>query len=497
MTSLNDKSTPDFVQILLDKIDILTAVITEQNRLISSQTETISALTETIKSLSEENAQLKEKLNKNSKNSSKPPSSDGLNKPNPKSLRTPSGKKQGAQDGHDGRGFSITQPPDETIQHIPSKCIGCSNAGKCTSCGITDTRYEVDIRIDTMVTAHQVLSFKCQKESGKVLTSSFPANITGTMQYGDNLEALAISLNTVGMMGIKRTHDILSAVFGIPISTGTICNMVKSCAEKLVNTVAQIRKIVTSLPLVHFDETGTRVDKRTLWVHNASNKHFTYLTVEEKRGKAGMDASGVLPEFQGIAVHDCWKSYWSYTAVTHAICCAHLLRELTGVSENHPEQAWADKMKKLLLHMKKVRDTAVDSDKENLSYYYLHGFDTEYDSIINEARELNPIKEKQARKRGRQPKGKLRALVERLAEYKGGVCLFTRNFYVPFDNNQAERDVRMVKVKTKVSGCFRTKEGADSFAKIMSYIGTANKHGINSFIAIKKALDSQSDFIFA
>jgi transposase len=215
--------------------------------------------------------------------------------------------------------------------------------------------------------------------------------------------------------------------------------MVKSCAEKLVNTVAQIRTIVTSLPLVHFDETGTRVDKRTLWVHNASNEDFTYLTVEEKRGKAGMDASGVLPEFQGIAVHDCWKSYWSYTAVTHAICCAHLLRELTGVSENHPEQAWADKMKKLLLHMKKVRDTAVDSDKENLSYYYLHGFDTEYDSIINEARELNPIKEKQARKRGRQPKGKLRALVERLAEYKGGVCLFTKNFYVPFDNNQAER----------------------------------------------------------
>jgi len=496
ITSLDNDLSLDFMQKLLDKINTLTVVITELNRQISVQTKTIDKLTNTIILQEKKMAALKEQINKNSNNSSKPPSSDGFNKPNPKSLRKPSGKKQGAQEGHKGKRFSITQSPDKTIRHIPSKCIGCSNVGKCISCGITDTRYAVDIRIDTKVTAHQVLSFKCKKEGGKLLTGRFPANITGTIQYGDNLEALAVALNTVGMMGIKRTHDILSAVFGVPISTGTICSMVKSCAGKLVNTVEQIRAIVTSLPLAHFDETGTRADKKTIWVHNASNEDFTYLTVEEKRGVVGMNASGILPGFHGIAVHDCWKSYWSYD-VTHAICCAHLLRELTGVSENHPEQAWADKMKKLLLHMKKARDTAVDSDKKNLSYYYLHGFDTEYDSIINKAREQNPIKEKQANKRGRLPKGKLRALVERLAEYKGGVCLFTKNFIVPFDNNQTERDVRMVKVKTKVSGCFRTKEGADSFARIMSYIGTANKHGINSFVAIKKALEGQSDFIFA
>lgn len=481
--------SPDFVQQLIEKIDELTAIITEQNQ-------QIIVLTDKIKSLEQENAVLKERLNKNSKNSSKPPSSDGLNKPNPKSLRKPSGKRQGAQEGHQGSGFSITKAPDEIIQHIPLKCIGCSKNGKCISCGIADTRYEVDIRVDTKVTAHQALSFVCPIENGKVLTGGFPVAITGTMQYGENLKALAVSLNTVGMIGIKRTHDILSAIFGVPISTGTIHSMVKSCAEKLVDTVAQIRTAVASLLLVHFDETGTRVDKKTFWVHNASNENFTYLTVEEKRGTIGMDSSGVLPDFQGIAVHDCWKSYWSYTAVTHAICCAHLLRELTGVSENHPEQMWSDKMKKLLLRMKHVRDKAVGSQNKTLSYYYLHSFDTEYDSIIAEAREQNPIKQKQPGKRGRQPKGKLRALVERLAEYKDGVCLFTRNFIVPFDNNQAERDVRMVKVKTKVSGCFRTKEGADAFATIMSYIGTANKHGFNSFLAIKNALSGHSNFIF-
>jgi len=273
--------------------------------------------------------------------------------------------------------------------------------------------------------------------------------------------------------------------------------MVKSCSNKLHGTVERIRNIVISLPIVNFDETGTRVDKKTFWFHNASNELYTYLTVEEKRGKIGMDSCGVLPFFKGIAVHDCWKSYWSYTFAEHAVCCAHLLRELTGISENHPEQAWSEKMKKLLLNMKKIRDKAVTSNKENLSYYYMNSFDIKFESIINEAREQNPIAKKHAKKRGRQAKGKIRALVERLSEYKAGICLFTKNFHVPFDNNQAERDVRMVKVKTKVSGCFRTKEGADAFAIIMSYIGTANKHGINSFVAIKKAIAGQSNFIFS
>jgi len=494
---LNNNFSSDFQKELLNKIDNLTSLVIAQNKQLEIQSEIISELKETIKTLSEENAVLKERLNKNSNNSSKPPSSDGFKKPNPKSLRKSSGKKQGAQEGHEGKGMSITKKPDEIVQHIPSKCIGCLNAGKCVSCGVTDTRYEVDIIIDTKVIAHQTIAFKCKLNNCETLTGAFPTNITGTMQYGDNLEALAVSLNTVGMMGIKRTHDILSAVFNIPISTGTISNMVKSCADKLLGTVERIRQIVISQPLLHFDETGTRVDKKTFWFHNASNDLFTYLTVEEKRGKIGMDSCGVLPFFKGIAVHDCWRSYWSYTLSEHAVCCAHLLRELTGISENHPEQAWSEKMKKLLLNMKKIRDKAINSNKENLSYYYMHNFDIKFESIIIEARERNPIAKKHAGKRGRQAKGKIRALVERLAEYKAGICLFTKNFHVPFDNNQAERDVRMVKVKTKVSGCFRTKEGADAFATIMSYIGTANKHDINSFVAIKKAIAGQSDFIFA
>ena len=483
MVIMDNNFSNDFVYKLLARIDELTAVIEEQNQLIIA--------------LRQEIADLKERLNKNSKNSSKPPSSDGFNKPKPQSLRKPSGKKQGAQEGHEGKGFSIPRDPDEIIRHIPLKCIGCSQYGQCVSCGVADTRYEVDIQINTKVTAHQSVSFACPNEGGKILTGEFPQNITGTIQYGVNLEALAITLNTAGMVGIKRTHDILSAVFGVPISTGTIHNMVKSCAEKLADTVEQIRVAVINSPIVNFDETGMRVDKKILWVHNASTAKFTHLTVEEKRGKEGMDSSGVLPYFRGIPVHDCWKAYWLYEAILfHALCCAHLLRELIGVLENKPNQLWSDMMIKLLLRMKQSRDRAVASGKERLSNFCLYIFSTEYDRIIAQAREQNPIKEKQSGKPGFAPKGKVRCLVERLAQHKAAVCLFTKNFNVPFDNNQAERDVRMVKVKTKVSGCFRTKEGAQSFAVIMSFVGTANKHGVNSFVAIKNAVLGQPHLVF-
>jgi len=485
---LNNELPPDVIRKLFDKIDSLTTAVSELT--VSNH-----KLSDIIIMQQEEISQLKEQLNKNSKNSSKPPSSDGLKKPSPKSLRKPSGKKPGGQQGHEGKGFSITQSPDEIIDYLPTKCFGCPKQGKCTSCGVADTRYEVDIVVSTKVIQHRSLSVVCWK-TGEVLKGTFPDNITASMQYGNNLKALAIALNTVGMVSVNRTHEILSAVFSIPISTGTIHSMVRSCADKVRDTVERIRLACIDSDLCHFDETGSRVAKKTMWFHDASNELYTYLTVSEKRGQIGMDECNVLPYFKGIAIHDCWKSYWKYSGVRHAVCCAHLLRELTGIIENYPAQIWAKQMIELLLRMKKLRDKAVASDKESLSYYHLHGFEVEYNGIIADARKQNPIKENAVKKRGRQAKGKVRALVERLSEYKESICLFTRNFIVPFDNNQAERDIRMVKVKTKVSGCFRTKDGADAFAKIMSYIGTANKHGINSFVAVKQSLNDQSEFIF-
>ena len=184
-----------------------------------------------------------------------------------------------------------------------------------------------------------------------------------------------------------------------------------------------------------------------------------------KRGNAGMEQCGVLPEFKGI-------------------------------DENHPEQKWASAFIDLLLEMKKVKDKAVEKGKDFLSYYHYHKFDKKYDELIEQARKENPLPETTEKKRGRKKKGKILALVERLANYKVSVCLFIHNFNVPFDNNQAERDLRMIKVKTKVSGCFRTEKGARDYLKIMSYVGTAHKQGYNAYKAIKNAITGHPDFIF-
>lgn len=325
---------------------------------------------------------------------------------------------------------------------------------------------------------------------------TFPKDIKATVQYEKNLQALVVALNTVGAVSVNRTHEILSSVFNIPLATGTIKNMVTRCAGLLSDTYEKIRKRMIALGLIHCDETGTRVDGKTWWVHNASDALFTFLSINPKRGWLGMNDAGILPKFHGITVHDCWGSYWKYSDCLHAICCAHLLRELNGMEENHPEQTWVKEFKNLLLEMKKVKDKAVAQEKEAVSYYYLHKFDKRYDEIIQQAYEENPLPESTSKKRGRKKKTKVLNLVGRLENYTESVCLFIKNLSVPVDNNQAERDLRMIKVKTKVSGCFRSEEGAQEYLTIMSYIGTAHKHGINAYTAIREALSGNPDIIF-
>ena len=438
----------EMIKQLLQQVNSLTSTVDSLNATINTQTQLIVQLNQTIQ-------ELKEQLNKNSKNSSKPPSSDGYKKPAPKSLRKPSGKKVGGQDGHQGTHLAVITAPDEIVTHMPSACKGCRHYQMCkgTAC-IAEKRHVIDAVVTVNVTEHQVLELPICMLHGDTRRGEFPADVKAAVQYGENLQSLAVALNTVGAVSIKRTHEILSGVFNIPIAT------------------------------------GTRVDKKLWWVHDASNCEYTYLDISPKRGNAGMEQCGVLPEFKGIAMHDCWASYWNYPDIQHAVCCAHLLRELTGIDENHPEQKWASAFIDLLLEMKKVKDKAVEKGKDFLSYYHYHKFDKKYDELIGQARKENPLPETTEKKRGRKKKGKILALVERLANYKASVCLFIHNFNVPFDNNQAERDLRMIKVKTKVSGCFRTEEGARDYLKIMSYVGTAHKQGYNAYEAIKNAISS-------
>ena len=472
------------------QVNALNASLNSLQQSFDAQTALIAQLNQTIQ-------ELKEQLNKNSKNSSKPPSSDGFKRPAPKSLRKPSGKKVGGQKGHQGTFLSVLSDPDKIVKHMPSTCEGCPHYKMCkgTAC-VAEKRHVIDAVVTVNVVEHQLLEIPICMLHGDTRKGNFPNDVKATVQYGENLQALSVALNTVGAVSVKRTHEILSGVFNIPLATGTISNMVKRCANAVSETVNRIKQKVANSGLGHFDETGTRVDKKLWWVHDASNCEFTYLDISPKRGYLGMEQCGVLPLFHGIAMHDCWASYWSYEDCQHAVCCAHLLRELTGIAENHPEQKWASAFIDLLTEMKKVKDKAVEAGKETLSYYHYHKFDKRYDELIKQAREENPLPVTTEKKRGRKKKGKILALVDRLDNYKVSVCLFIHNFMVPFDNNQAERDLRMIKVKTKVSGCFRSEEGARDYLKIMSYIGTAHKQGHNAYDAIRKAISGCPDFIF-
>jgi len=467
-------------------IEKQTKIIENQSMLIQQLKSDIEAKTAEVDALQAKNSALMEQLGMNSKNSSKPPSTDGFQKPKPKSMRQSTGKSPGAQKGHKGSGLKLmNKKPDEIVRHYPHKCQSCPHFELCMgSCTVSQSRYEIDIIIKTNLVAHECMACECP-QLNETINGDFPDHIKSTTQYGINLRSFATTLNTLGMVSIQRIHEILASAFGIQLSTGTIMNILKDAAAKALIPVRFIKDRLLEAKLIHFDETGISVNKHTHWVHNASNSRFTFMTVNEKRGKEGMDANGVLPQFRGIAIHDFWASYFKYDAVIHGMCGAHLLRELRGVMENHPDQTWASDLTEWMIHMKSLKELAMCRGEQELNPNMLHHYMVEYDSIVAEGLGMNPVVQKTEVKRGRVKKGKTRALLERFETYKGEVCLFIHDFKVPFDNNQAERDIRMIKVKNKVSGTFRTQEGAADFMSLMSFVGTCRKNGIAVYDALK------------
>ncbi len=458
----------------------------------ASLTGTISELKQTIEELKETIRELQGRLGRNSRNSSRPPSKDGLDTPKPKSLRKKSERKPGGQEGHPGAHMAVPHEPDEVRQHLPSKCLGCPHLAECRekggvfSCG--EKRYEVNVVIGTKVTEHQSLEAVACPYGEAVQPAAFPENIRAHVQYGDSVSVLVGLLNTYGAVSVNRIHVLLGSLMGVGLSTGTIASMTSQCAARVGGTLAVVKEMLKKEDVVNFDETGTDVNGKTIWVHNSSTKDLTYQTIDTRRGQTGMEGNGVLPDFKGIGVHDCWKPYWKYGGVRHAVCCAHLLRELTWVEDFNPGHAWATRFKTLLLAMKKAKERTIARGGDEISQYHERKFNGEYDSIIREAEAVCPEPPEPAgRRRGRRKKGKERSLIERLKALKDAVCLFLRKFIVPFDNNQAERDVRNVKTKTKVSGCFRTTEGAQDYLDVMSYLSTGMKHGVSVFDALTAA----------
>lgn len=455
--------------------------------------DTINTLTDRVNKLEIENAllrdeikKLKGQMNQNSQNSSKPPSSDGYKKPKPKSLRKSTGRKPGGQPGHTGHGLALPDHADEIEEIKPTECWNCETDLRNADGTVIETRYKIDIPVITArVVRLDRIRIICP-ECGVKNEGVYPDGIDGAFQYGENLKALAVTLVDYGMVSVERTREIITGAFGVPISTGTIQAMVNECAERVKDTAEEIKNILMRSEVAHFDETGFRVAGVLHWLHSASNALFTYMTIHQKRGVPGIDNNGVLTGFTGRAIHDCFSSYFQYLMCLHALCNAHLLRELQGVFEE-TGQAWCNDMSELLISMKESVAWYKSIGKECLPMDVIQQYYETYEKIIADGIRPNPLPVREPGARGKLRRGKARCLLDRLELHRDKYLCFIRDFRVPFDNNQAERDIRIAKVKQKVSGGLRSIDGANAFAFVTSFIQTAKKQGVNIFSALRMA----------
>ena len=439
-------------------------------------------------------AELENRLNQNSTNSSKLPSSDGYAKPAPKSQRKKSGKKPGGQYKHKGHGNSMADKVTETIVITPEACPCCGENLQNITGHKKDTHYVLEIPpIEVKVTEYTNEEKTCPT-CGRTISVEFPYEAQAAQQYGPNLKAFIVLLSERGIVSMNRLVEILEAVSGIKISSGTVVNTIEKCAKSLEKPVESIKEAVKGAKVGHFDETGMRSQGKLKWLHTASTRHLTYLEMKKKKGKDAMDEIGILNDFKGTAVHDCLSSYWNYDC-EHSLCNAHLLRELTFIYDT-TKQGWAKEMLELILEIKEAVDSNLMSEKAFLPEGELLKYTERYNKLVEEGLEKNPEQSKPAGRRGRAKQTKARLLLIRLHEHKDEYLRFAHDFKIPFDNNQAERDFRMAKVHQKVSGCFRSDKGEKSFTTIYSFIQTLKKNGISVFNELVKVFKGDYSFPF-
>ena len=434
--------------------------------------------------LQEQIKELKDRLGKDSHNSNKPPSSDGLGK-KPVSLRTKSGRKPGGQPGHRGRTLEFSDNPDHIVVHSPTCCIGCGTSLEAVSAACSERRQVVDLPpLALEVTEHRSEHKVCPG-CGCQNQGVFPVEAVTSLQYGPRVKALGLYLLNYQLLPYKRIADFFADLFDASLSPGTLFEAQQSASTRLQPVVAAIRKALQKAEVAHFDETGFRVEGVLHWLHSASTASLTAYSWHKKRGKIGMDAAGVLPNFTGRAVHDGYKSYQQYDC-SHALCNAHHLRELTALYEQTGAE-WAKQMRHLLVEIKNAVETAKQQGKTRLSVLWEAHFEGRYRQIIKQGFAANPPPAPISGKRGRVKQSTARNLLERL-QNEEQVLAFLYDFAVPFDNNQAERDIRMMKLQQKISGCFRSTAGADAFCRIRSYICTLQKQGQQILSSLEHAL---------
>lgn len=412
--------------------------------------------------------ELEDQLAKNSGNSGKPPSSDGLKKkPAPKSLRSKGKRKNGGQKGHQGHTLEMVEQADHIVLHELASCPHCEADLASVEVESVEKRQVFDVPpVRLEVTEHQT-EIKCCPDCGQMVKGQFPADVRQPVQYGARLKSQAVYLNNYQLLPLARISELFGDFYGHLTSEALILSANNTLEEQIEPALEAIKTELLQATVTHSDESGLRVEGKLNWLHVMSTPQLTFYAVHPQRGQEAMRDIGLLPAFGGLNIHDGWASYFKFENCSHALCNAHHLRELIFIVERY-QQTWADQMIQLLLDIKtEVAETApaMTLPSARIDYY-----EQLYDELLEQGLAANPPPQTPPpKKRGRKKQTPPKNLLDRLEKYKAETLAFMHDFRVPFDNNLAERDVRMIKVKQKISGTFRTRTGAETFCAIRSY----------------------------
>ena len=434
---------------------------------------------------------------RDSHNSSLPPSLDPpwQKVPRTRSLRRKSGRNVGGQPGHRGATLKQTARPDRLITHAPETCPGCGSVLDEAEVVASDSRQLFDLpAVRLLVTEHRRETRRCPR-CGTEARGEFPAGVRAPTQYGPRVLARSTYFNLYQLLPAARTAEALSDLFGCHLSPATVERSGRVFSGKLVRSEQRIKVAIRDAAVIGADETGLRVAGRGGWVHVARTDALTHLAYDPRRGLDAMQEVGILPQFRGTLVRDGYLSYTRFEACRHSLCNAHLLRELVFVEEADPAQAvWTKPLALLLLEIKEAASEARAAGQARLSEAAQGAYLRRFDRLVKKADRLNPRPREggdgagDSPKRKRPPLTPQRRLVNRLLRRRAEVLRFMTDLTVPFTNNGAERDLRMVKVRQKVSGCFRTEDGARDFCRVRSYLSTARKQGHRLLDALERVL---------
>jgi transposase len=443
-----------------------------------------AALRALVEQLQQRIAELEARLNKDSHNSNKPPSSDSpFKKPPPRSQRKAAGRKPGGQKGHPGASRALVEDPEErVIVPLRGTCTCGRGCAEIAAEVLPERRQVIELEIRRQVVEYRIVTGTCA--CGHTHRSEFPEGVAAPVQYGPSVSALAVYLTQDQLLPYQRTAKLLAQVGGIPLSPGSVHRAVAVAGVRLKPLEQAIRDALITAGVAHADETGIRVGTTLYWLHVLSTPALTAYFPHPKRGAEALDAFGLLERFTGVLVHDHWSAYARYQCL-HAFCNAHHLRELIALAETIPsQQRWAEDMITLLCEANTLTATARREGLDTLPAAEVERLHARYDAILEAAAAHNPPRQPPPGSKRRVAQSPPYNLIKRLREKRDDVLRFITDLRVPFDNNQAERDIRMPKLKQKTSGAFRTDTGIERFATIRSYLSTLHKQGVDVFQAL-------------